>query len=108
LNKGRGVGHPEKLELRRHTKPLPHLPVRAGSKVDECIEAMEKLGIPPDATRDEAGDTLRGHGYRFGNSLLGPALKARRPSPPLGRRTPWTSETAVQNIRPPSVPIHPP
>ena len=81
LAKGRGMGHPDRIELRRHVKPLRHLPISVRSKLDNCIEAMDTLHIRLDASRDEAAEMLRDSGYRFGNSLLGEALKCRRPSP---------------------------
>lgn len=81
LDKGRGLGHPEKIELHRHSQPLRHLPIRVVSKLDDCIEAMNRLDVRVNASRDEAAETLRLSGYRFSNSVIGEALKARRPSP---------------------------
>lgn len=81
LDKGRGLGHPDKIDLRRHIKPLRHLPVRMESKLDDCVAAMETLGIRLEASRDDAAETLRDNGYSYSNSVIGQALKSRRPSP---------------------------
>lgn len=88
LDKGRGLGHPEKVELRRQTKPLRHLPAISGSKDEECADAMNKLDIPLRATRDEAADVLRENGYRFSNNVIGATLRGRRPSPSDGTAQP--------------------
>lgn len=78
-NKGRGMGHPETVQLRRHTNPTRHLPV-TGGKLGECIDALDSLGVHPGASRDEAGESLRENGFKFGNALLGEAQKVRRSS----------------------------
>jgi len=80
-DKGRGLSHPEKIVLRRHAAPMRHLPVVRDGKNRECIEGLERLGVPVDASRDEAARTLREHGYQFRNEVVGAALKARRSSP---------------------------
>lgn len=84
LDKGRGLHHPEKVELYRHQKPLRHLPAVAGGKVGECLEALDRLGVPLNTTRDEAASILRTNSYQFSNGVVGAALKARRPSPSSG------------------------
>jgi RecA-family ATPase len=85
LDKGRGLGHPEKVELRREQKPLSHISSTTGGKTGGCIEAMDQLDVPDVATRDEAASMLRANGYQFENRVIGEALKARRPS--ASRRT---------------------
>lgn len=87
-NKGRGLGHPEKIELRRHSDPLRHLPHVSRSKEQDCREALDRLEVPLSATRDDAGDILRSHGYQFRNEVVGAAVKARRPSPSHGTADP--------------------
>lgn len=81
-DKGRGLGHPERILLRRHASPTCHLPVIDGTKHGECIEALERLNVPVDSSRDESASILRANGYRFRNEVVGAALKARRSSPP--------------------------
>jgi AAA domain len=83
-DKGRGLGHPDKIMLRRHAAPMRHLPVINGGKDGECIEALERLDIPLDSSRDAAASVLRANGYSFRNETVGAALKARRSSPPEG------------------------
>lgn len=84
LDKGRGLGHPERVELRRKSNPLRHVLASPDSKLDECVDSMNALGIRLQATRDEAADMLRENGYKFSNTVIGLALKARRPSPTSG------------------------
>ncbi|TDO14622.1 AAA domain-containing protein [Mycobacterium sp. BK086] len=79
-DKGRGLDHPEKIYLRRHANPTRHLPATANDKLAECIEALDKLHVPLEASRDVAGTALRTSGYSFRNDVIGPALKARRSS----------------------------
>ncbi|OBJ26878.1 hypothetical protein A5620_05465 [Mycobacterium colombiense] len=80
-DKGRGLSHPEKVVLRRHAAPTRHRPVVREGKQGECIEALERLDVPLDASRDEAARILRENGYRFRNEVVGAARKTRRPSP---------------------------
>lgn len=101
LDKGRGLGHPDKIDLRRHIKPLRHLPVRTESKLDDCIAAMETLGIQLHASRDDAAETLRDNGYSYSNSVIGQALKSRRPSP--SARTIHPVDNSNSSSKPPSV-----
>ena len=79
-DKGRSVAHPEKISLRRHAGPTCHLPVVAEGKQAQCIEAMDRLNIPLDASRDHAANVLRDNNYEFRNEVIGPALTARRSS----------------------------
>lgn len=81
-DKGRGLSHPEKVMLRRHATPTRHLPVIHDGKQGECVEALDRLRIPLDSSRDDAASILRSNGYQFRNDLIGVALKARRSSPP--------------------------
>lgn len=78
-NKGRGLSHPDTLQLRRHTNPTRHVPV-VGGRLGDCIEALDLLGVHPAATRDEAAELLRKNGFKFGNDVIGKAQNARRPS----------------------------
>ena len=84
LDKGRGQGHPEKVELRRQAKPLRHVLIRAKSRLDQCVNAMDVLNIRVGVSRDEAADVLRENGYRFSNTVIGSAIRACRPSPTSG------------------------
>lgn len=80
-DKGRGLSHPEKIVLRRHAAPTRHLPVIREGKQGECIEALERLDVPLDASRDEAARILRENGYQFRNDVVGAARKVRHSSP---------------------------
>ncbi len=80
-DKGRGLCHPEKVMLRRQAAPTRHLPLIHDGKQGECLEALERLHVPLDSSRDEAASILRQNGYRFRNDVVGAALKARRSSP---------------------------
>jgi KaiC/GvpD/RAD55 family RecA-like ATPase len=84
LDKGRGLGHPGKVELRREAKPLRHVLIRAKSRLDQCVNAMDVLNIRVGVSRDEAADVLRENGYRFSNTVIGSAIRACRPSPTSG------------------------
>ncbi|MBV8177219.1 MAG: hypothetical protein JOY55_23540 [Mycobacterium sp.] len=79
-DKGRGLSHPEKISLRRHAAPTCHLPVVDRSKEAECIEALDRLNVPLNSSRDDARNILRVNNYKFRNDVLGAALKARRSS----------------------------
>jgi hypothetical protein len=46
----------------------------------ECIEALDRLNVPLEASRDDAANVLRDNNYRFRNEVIGPALNARRSS----------------------------
>jgi hypothetical protein len=83
-DKGRGLSHPEKLVLRRHAAPTRHLPVVSEDKQAECIEALDRLNVALDCTRDEAAKILRANGYKVRTGDVGPALKARLSSPSQG------------------------
>ncbi len=84
LDKGRGLGHPEKVELVRHQKPLRHLPAVAGGKTGECAEALDRLGVSTKTTRDQAAAALRASGYQFSTGVISAAVNARRSSPSQG------------------------
>jgi hypothetical protein len=85
-DKGRGLSHPENLLLRRHTAPTRHLPVVAEGKEAECIEALDRLNIPLNSSRDDAARVLRENKYQFGNGVIGPAFQARRSSASHGTK----------------------
>ena len=86
LDKGRGLGHSAKVELRRHSNPLRHLLVSDSTRstdastAGECIRALNRLDVPLATTRADARAILEANRYRFSNAALGEALKARRPS----------------------------
>ncbi|MDT5046330.1 MAG: hypothetical protein QOG75_2183, partial [Mycobacterium sp.] len=50
-DKGRGLGHPEKIMLRRHAAPTRHLPGIAEGKQAACIDALDRLNVPLAAGR---------------------------------------------------------
>nr|WP_225952586.1 AAA family ATPase [Mycobacterium sp. OAS707] len=83
LDKGRGLGHPQTISLRRYSEPTRHLlasTTTTTTKVSDCAEALEALGVPLGATRDHAGKALRERNYKFGNEVLGQALRLRSAS----------------------------
>jgi len=88
LDKGRGLGHPEKVELRRETSPLRHVAFVKSDKLTDCVEALDRLGVPPAASRDVAAGILRGSGYQFGTGVISAAVNARRSSPSHGTTHP--------------------
>lgn len=79
-HKGRSLAHPDEVVLVRHSAPTCHLPMVAGrgGRVDECVDALNHLHVPIDWTRDEAGVELRANNYKFGNDIVGAALRMRR------------------------------
>lgn len=74
-DKGRGLSHPEQVRLCRHSAPTCHLPTVVGGKDVECVEALDRLGLPLGVTRDDAATELRMQGYQFANAVIGAALK---------------------------------
>ncbi|ULL08796.1 hypothetical protein CKW46_02205 [Mycobacterium liflandii] len=77
LDKGRGLGHPQTIELRRYSEPTRHLlasTTTTTSKVGDCTEALDALGVPLSATRDRAGKALREHNYKFGQRHSRPGV----------------------------------
>jgi hypothetical protein len=85
-DKGRGLAHPEKVVLYRHAAPTRHLPLIVRGKEAACIEALDRLTVPLNSTRDDAAAVLRDNNYAFGNDVIGPALKARRSSASYGTK----------------------
>jgi RecA-family ATPase len=80
-DKGRGLGHAEKIMLRRHAAPTCHLPVISNDKHSECVAALDRLDVPINSSRDDAAKILRANAYQFRNEVVGAALKGRRSSP---------------------------
>ena len=85
-DKGRGLTHSEKVTLRRHAAPTRHLPLIVCGKEVGCVEALDRLNVPLDSTRDYAAGVLRENNYAFGNDVIGLALKARRSSASYGTK----------------------
>lgn len=80
--RGTGIEPPAKVLLCRHAAPARHPPVIRDGKQGECIEALERLDVPLDASRDEAARTLRAeNGYQFRNAVVHAARDARHSSP---------------------------
>jgi hypothetical protein len=77
-DKGRGLTHPEKVVLCRHAAPTRHLPLVVRDRDAGCVEALDRLNVSLDSTRDDAASVLRDNNYAFGNDVIGRALKARR------------------------------
>jgi len=48
--------------------------------VAECIETLARLQVPTTAGGPTARASLRGNGYRYGNSVIAEAVKRRRKS----------------------------
>jgi hypothetical protein len=85
-DKGRGLAHPEKVMLCRHAAPTRHLPLVVRGQEAGCVEALDRLNVPLNSTRDYAGGVLRDNNYAFGNGVIGLALKARRSSASCGTK----------------------
>jgi hypothetical protein len=108
LDKGRGLHHPEKVQLIRHQKPLRHLPAVAGGKTGECVDALDRLGMPPNTTRDESAEVLT---LTVTSSVTRWSVRRKRAVVRpriLGRQALRTTRTAVQRTRPPSGLAHHP
>jgi hypothetical protein len=85
-DKGRGLTHPEQVKLFRDAAPTRHLPLVVRGKEAGCVEALDRLNVPLNSTRDYAGGVLRDNNYAFGNDVIGLALKARRSSASCGTK----------------------
>jgi hypothetical protein len=81
-----GLAHPEKVMLCRHAAPTRHLPLIVRGQEAGCVEALDRLNVPLNSTRDYAGGVLRDNNYAFGNGVIGLALKARRSSASCGTK----------------------
>ncbi len=86
-DKGRGMSHPDQVALVRHSAPTCHLPVVAEGREGECVDALDHLHVPLDWTRDAAAAELRANGYKFGNEIVGTALRMRRTANSAGHTT---------------------
>jgi len=61
-------------------------PAGSEDRVRECVEALDRLGLPLDTGAPTARANLRDSDYRFGNDTIAAAVKARKDShPPLSR-----------------------
>ncbi|GAC1575028.1 MAG: hypothetical protein NVS3B18_08700 [Candidatus Dormibacteria bacterium] len=81
--------------LHRETTPLRHRVDAEGKsaaariKVTAVVAALDKLGAPDGATRDESGQILRAAGEKAGTWLLGEAVRERQ------RRAGFSSKNGV-------------
>ncbi len=71
---------PAQIDVLRQEDPLRHVlvepPLPKGT--DECIQALEDLGVPLDFGRPKAAEILRGAGRRVSTEALAAALRQRR------------------------------
>jgi AAA domain len=81
----RGSAHPDQIHLVRDSTPqLRHVARPATlsppeqKRVGECIEAMKRLGLPPDTGRPRALKVLRESGFKVRNDTVMAAVKARK------------------------------
>ena len=56
----------------------PPLAEPDAGRVRECVEALDRLGVPLDAGAPTAREALRTADYRFGNDTIAAAVKAPR------------------------------
>jgi hypothetical protein len=53
-------------------------------RINECIDAINRLNVPPGCGAPTAREALRAEGHRFGNDTIAAAVKLRRKGVPAG------------------------
>lgn len=89
LERQRGNAHPELIRVLRDINPrLRHEAKPAQRTLDEeerirnCVDAMKRIGLPPDMGARKARTALRDNGYKVRNEVVAAAVKARKATCP--------------------------
>jgi hypothetical protein len=85
LERQRGNAHPGLIRvlrdinprLRHEARPAP-LSLDDEQRIRNCIDAMKRLGLPPDMGARKARSALRDNGYKVRNEVVAAAVKARK------------------------------
>ncbi|ODR23540.1 AAA family ATPase [Mycobacterium gordonae] len=85
LERQRGSAHPDEMHLHRRVNPhlrhvaiAPKLSFSERERIGQCIEAMKTLRLPIDTGARKARLALRQREYKFGNSIIAAAVRARK------------------------------
>jgi AAA domain len=85
LERQRGSAHPDEIHLHRRVSPQlrhvtvePDLTYSERERIAQCIEAMKSLHLPADTGARKARLALREREYKFGNTIIAAAVKARK------------------------------
>ncbi|ORV61482.1 hypothetical protein AWC03_09795 [Mycobacterium europaeum] len=83
--KQRGSAHPETIRILRDVNPRLYHEAKAApltlteqQRIASCIDAMNRIGLPPDTGARKARNALRAAKYRVRNDVVGAAVKARK------------------------------
>jgi AAA domain len=97
LERQRGNAHPDMIRvlrdinprLRHDAKPAP-LTLTEQQGIANCIDAMKRLGLPPDMGARKARTALRDSGYKVRNEVVAAAVKQRKATCPQSPTCPQT------------------
>lgn len=85
LERQRGSAHPDEIHLHRRVSPhlrhvaiTPKLTFSERERIGQCIEAMKDLHLPIETGARKARLALREREYKFGNTIIAAAVKARK------------------------------
>jgi hypothetical protein len=85
LDRQRGNAHPDMVRILREINPrLQHVAKAAPLTLDEeqrirnCLDAMNRIGLPSDIGARKARTALRDSGYKVRNDVVAAAVKARK------------------------------
>ena len=89
LERQRGNVHPDMIrvlrdinpQLRHEAKPAP-LTLDEEQRIRNCIDAMTRIGLPPDTGARKARTALRDSGYKVRNEVVAAAVKRRKATCP--------------------------
>jgi hypothetical protein len=89
LERQRGNAHPDMIRvlrdinprLRHEAKPAP-LTLDEEQRIRNCIDAMKRIGLPPDMGARKARTALRDSGYKVRNAVVAAAVKAGKATCP--------------------------
>jgi hypothetical protein len=89
LDRQRGNAHPEMVRILREINPrLQHEAKAAPLTLDEeqrirnCVDAMNRIGLPPDIGARKARTALRDSGYKVRNEVVAATVKQRKATCP--------------------------
>ena len=89
LERQRGNAHPEMVRVLRDINPrLRHVAQEAPLTLDDeerirnCVDAMKRIGLPPDMGARKARTALRDSGYKVRNEVVAAAVKRRKATCP--------------------------
>lgn len=89
LDRQRGNAHPDMVRILREINPRLHHEAKAApltlteqQGIANCIDAMNRIGLPPDTGARKARTALRDGGYKVRNEVVAAAVKQRKATYP--------------------------